>query len=73
MRRSYGPVCGFFASPSFLTGMARVLDLGATLELYSYNVSPTPEEADARAIGTDWEVVGSDLAEAIRTVAAQAG
>ncbi len=55
-----------FASPSFVTGAGRVLDLGAALEYYSYNLSLTPAEADRWAIANDWRVVGQDLAKAMR-------
>jgi len=57
-----------FASPSFLTGAGRVMDLGAALEFFNYDLSATPEEADARAIANDWQVVGQDLASAMETV-----
>ena len=40
-----------FAEPSFAEGMARVLDLFGTLN--EYNASPTPQHADARALGAD--------------------
>lgn len=49
-----------FAQPSWLSGAARTLDLGGTFD--RYNVSPSPEEADARAIANDWMTVGCDLA-----------
>lgn len=48
-----------FAVPSFLSGFGRVLDLGGAFD--SYNISPTPEIADSRAIFADWLVVGEDL------------
>jgi hypothetical protein len=48
-----------FARPSFVGGMASVLDLGATLVVY--NQSETPKEADAKAIKCDWEVTGNDI------------
>ena len=48
-----------FAHPSFVGGMASVLDLGTTLVVY--NQSKTPKEADYRAIKCDWEVTGNDL------------
>ncbi len=48
-----------FAQPSFVGGMASVLDLGTTLVVY--NESKTPKEADYRAIKCDWEVTGNDL------------
>ncbi|GAB4245398.1 MAG: hypothetical protein Kow00129_05300 [Thermoleophilia bacterium] len=50
-----------FATPSFIEGMARTFDLGGAIEELSYNSSATPEEADARALGSDWSVVGQDL------------
>jgi len=51
-----------FATPTFLSGVARVFDLGCQFD--SYNVSPDPEEADARAIFSDWLAVGMDIARA---------
>jgi len=54
-----------FANPTFLTGAGRVIDLGASLERYSYNLSRTPGEADTRAIVQDWAAVGGDLSRAI--------
>ena len=44
------------------------MDLGAALEHYNYNISATPEEADARAIASDWRVVGQDLVRAVEAV-----
>ena len=52
-----------FAQPSFASGAARVLDLFGQFD--EYNRSETPEEADAKAIASDWIVVGQDLADAI--------
>lgn len=54
-----------FASPSFLTGLGRTLDLGAVLNRSSYNFTPTPEGADLRAIAQDWVAVGRDLRKAM--------
>ncbi len=45
-----------FARPSFLTGIARLLDLGGTLA--EYNRAISPEQADALAIRADWQPVG---------------
>ena len=53
-----------FAVPSYLSGIARTLDLGGTFD--SYNESSTGEEADRRAISADWRMVGQDLREAMR-------
>ncbi|MCL4543769.1 MAG: hypothetical protein M1118_04080 [Chloroflexi bacterium] len=52
-----------YARPSFLGGMASVLDLGGTL--VSYNDSATAEEADRRALYADWCQIGEDLRQAI--------
>ncbi len=52
-----------FANPSFLSGMARVLDLGCTLNEYNY--SAFPEKADYHAVNSDWRVVGSDIRSAM--------
>jgi hypothetical protein len=48
-----------YARPSFLEGMARLIDFSGVLN--TYNVSLTPEEADFRAILSDWEAVGLEL------------
>ncbi len=52
-----------FARPSFIGGMSRVLDLGATLT--EYNRSKTENEADLKAIASDWRAVGVDIEHAI--------
>jgi hypothetical protein len=52
-----------FAQPSFASGAARVLDLWGQLD--GYNISSTPEEADAAALAADWIIVGQDLCNAI--------
>lgn len=48
-----------YSQPSFLEGMARLVDFAGSLN--NYNISRTPEEADGRAILSDWEAVGFDL------------
>lgn len=52
-----------FARPGFIEGMARVLDLGGTLN--EYNRFLSPEAADAVALRQDWEAVGLDLMAAV--------
>ena len=52
-----------FAEPSFIEGMARVLDLGNTLNVY--NESFSGEIADSTAISMDWAMVGKDIYQAI--------
>ena len=51
----------FFVNPSFLAGMARILDIGATFDSGSYLISATPAEADARARQIDWDALRKDL------------
>lgn len=55
-----------FAQPSWLSGVARVIDLGASFD--EYNVSATPARADARALSADWRVIGQDLFSAARHI-----
>jgi len=52
-----------FAQPSFASGAVRVFDFFGQFD--EYNRSDTPEEADAKAIASDWIVVGQDIADAI--------
>lgn len=61
-----GCTSDLFASPSFASGAARVLDLGGTFD--AYNTSPTGEDADFRALYGDWVAVGGDMNAAIETV-----
>ena len=55
-----------FALPSVWSGAARVLDLFCTFD--TYNDSPNDAQADARAIYSDWHIVGQDLADAMMRV-----
>ena len=48
-----------FAQPSFLEGVARILDFGNTLNVY--NESSSTAEADARALSADFCAVGDDI------------
>ena len=52
-----------FAAPSFLSGVARLLDLSGRFDVY--NDSDDEALADARAIYSDWRMVGQDLAGAM--------
>lgn len=51
------------ACPNFLLGLATAFDIGGTL--VEYNVSISPQEADFRAIASDWAIVGQDIFAAI--------
>ena len=53
-----------YATPSFLEGMARILEFGNTLN--EYNSSQSEEEADEVAIYMDWLMVGGDLKSALK-------
>lgn len=54
-----------YARPSFMEGVARLFDLGGTLN--EYNRSTTPEEADLLALRSDWEALGQDFRTVITT------
>lgn len=53
-----------YAKPSFITGIASILDFGATLSQYNY--SESPEEADYKALRKDFEMVALDLKTALK-------
>ena len=59
-----------FADPSFVTGLATVMDIGGAL--VTYNVSPSGADADERAIASDWAVIGSDILNAANTLGEEA-
>ena len=50
---------GHLIRPSFLAGMASVLDLWPRLD--RHNESQTPEQADVQALASDWLAVRKDL------------
>jgi hypothetical protein len=52
-----------YARPSFVTGIARLFDFGATINVY--NESRSEEEADAIALEQDWKAIGDDLRKAV--------
>jgi hypothetical protein len=52
-----------FATPTLLSGMARVFDLSGSLNEYNY--CDTPEKADFYAIHSDWRSVGTDILIAV--------
>jgi len=54
-----------FANPSFLSGIARLFFVPSKIDFY--NESETPQEADWKAIRNDWEMVGQDLREAMKS------
>ena len=62
-----GETCFLFAAPGFMQGMASAVDIGGTLAIY--NESRTIQEADARAIASDWAMVGKDIRSATKRLA----
>lgn len=60
-----------YALPSVWSGVARLVDLGGTFD--SYNYAASDEDADARAIASDWAHVGRDLYGAARRIAISLG
>ena len=59
-----------YAQPSFVDGLARVLDVGGTFD--DYNTSATEAESDGLALASDWYAVGADLYHAILRYPARA-
>ena len=53
-----------YATPDFLRGMARTLDIGSTLSVY--NQSESDRVADYKAIKSDWLQVGDDVKKAMK-------
>ena len=58
-----------FASPSFSSGVARLLDFHGTFD--AYNECRNGDEADSLAMFCDWRIVGDTLSEAIQKFAAE--
>ena len=44
---------------TFVDGVGRLFDFAGALNVYA--VSPSPQAADARALGSDFAMVGQDL------------
>jgi hypothetical protein len=59
MGRFNDDTCFLFADPSFISGWAAMLDFAGTLNVY--NESRNGQEADYRALASDWAIVGKDL------------
>lgn len=57
--------------PSFIEGMARVLDLGDFMT--GYNTSPSGDEADHAANWADWALIAGDMRRAAQQYVAGIG
>ena len=53
-----------FASPSWVSGASRTLDLFGQFD--EYNASSSEEAADAKALWLDWHSVGSSIVDAMK-------
>ena len=51
------------AAPSLISGAGRLFDWYGQFD--EYNVSRSPAEADAKAMASDWSVVGEDIRDAM--------
>ena len=54
-----------FTEPSFLRGVAKVLDPGGVLTRDSIIISSSPAEADRNALASDLRVVSRDMNKAL--------
>jgi hypothetical protein len=55
-----------YATPSFLEGVARLFDFAGSLNVYQ--CADSPDQADFKAISSDWMVVGGDFRKAIQDI-----
>jgi hypothetical protein len=53
-----------FATPTLVSGAARALDLYGVYDVY--NASSTENEADYKALLSDWSIVGQDIFSAMK-------
>jgi hypothetical protein len=56
--------CFLFTDPGVLSGWAAILDMAGTLNVY--NESRSGQDADERAIASDWAIVGKDIQNAVK-------
>ncbi len=59
-----------FPKPSFLSGLARLLDVGGTFDSFYY--LENGEEVDNIAIKSDWAMIGNDMKNALADFKQQA-
>ena len=52
-----------YARPSFIEGMARIMDVTGSLN--EYNHAQDGQEADTIAIWSDWAMIGQDMRRVI--------
>lgn len=59
-----------FVQPGFVRGVGKAIDIGGVLSRESVLISSTPEEADARALASDFRAVKRTIAAAFASIAA---
>lgn len=52
-----------FANPSFIVGAGSIFNIAGNY--FDYNYSHSTDEADAKAIRSDWGMIGQDMFEVI--------
>lgn len=57
--------------PSFADGLGRIMDFSGAMNVY--NRSRNGAEADAKALRSDFEMIGADLRVALEQVARESG
>ena len=60
-----------FANPSFAEGVSRALDILGNHDVYNEDL--TPEEADSKALFSDWASIGDHLILAAGEIATDGG
>ena len=58
-----------FATGSYLVGAGSIFNLAGSY--FQYNDAPSGEEADARAIASDWAMVGQDMRDVMGGIEAE--
>ncbi len=61
---SFGSLRLFKKRPSFIEGIATIIDLSAIED--KYNSDQTAKEADFKSLQADWSVIGGDMKRAIK-------
>lgn len=54
-----------FSEPNFWAGLGSVLNISGNYYLYNY--SDSDEEADLKALESDWEIVSQDLRKILKS------
>ena len=63
MNTRFSPSFDLFALPSLSEGVGSIVDVAGSF--HNYNESMTPQEADAKALRSDWEAIGIDFSAAL--------